>query len=76
MVNRIPDVFGHGSDASFPDDIRGTTILQIGTPVDGKLVEGGGPVIDYMPLGASEPRRLGGVLGAHIYSRTAAPPIK
>lgn len=44
----------HGSR---PDDLTGATIVRFGT-IPGDDVEGGGLVIDYMPIGSGEAKRI------------------
>ncbi len=56
-MNRIPAVLRPTSE-SFPRDILGATLVQIGTPEDANLLEGGGLVIDYRPNGSDSVRRL------------------
>jgi hypothetical protein len=59
----MPTAFGHDSHASFPDETRAATILQIRTPVDGELIEGSGLVVDCMPPGTSARACFYGTVG-------------
>jgi hypothetical protein len=50
--------FFEGQEEVFPPDLQGAVILQIGRPVPAQDLEGGGLIIDYLPTGATKPRRL------------------
>ena len=41
-----------------PSALVGATIVAIGMPDDERLVEGGGLVIDFIPLGSTKPDRI------------------
>lgn len=56
LIRKLPDIFGR--NASVPRELIGATIVQIGTPSDCRLVEGGGLVIDYRPRASDSVRRI------------------
>lgn len=61
VVNELPTAGRREGSDRFADDMVGATIVQIGTAEDPTLIEGGGLVIDYRPIGSKTVRRL--VLG-------------
>lgn len=56
VLPKFPHLFDRNE--SVPADLVGATIVQVGTYKDGSLVEGGGLVIDYIPVGESQTMRL------------------
>lgn len=54
VIQKLPDLFGR--NVSLPVGLPGATIIQIGTPSDASLVEGGGLVIDYQPITGAQRR--------------------
>ena len=56
VVNRLPDLGGHHE--AIPNDLKGATIIAIGTFEDQSLVETGGLAIDYLPEGGKVARRI------------------
>lgn len=56
LVRKLPDIYRRRD--GLPDGLRGARIVDIGTPRDPSLVEGGGLVIDYCPEGSKTTRRV------------------
>jgi hypothetical protein len=59
VIPRLPDCrdSARAGDA-FPPDIIGAKILRFGAAPPECELEGGGLIIDYIPLDESEPKRL------------------
>lgn len=56
VIRRLPDSRDPEDGDELPVDLLGARILDIGTGhID---AEGGGLIIDYAPIGCTEPRRL------------------
>lgn len=58
VLNRLPSRFPGYPIERLPKDLRGATVVSVGTLSDQKLVEGGGLVIDYSPAGTDQVYRL------------------
>jgi hypothetical protein len=56
IVKKLPDIFGRRDE--LPVGLEGAKIVQIGTFEDLSLAEGGGLVIDYLPIGSDIPNRV------------------
>jgi len=56
VLQHVPAWRSRGPE--MPAELVGATIVAIGTPDDDDLVEGGGLVIDYIPAGYLESRRI------------------
>jgi hypothetical protein len=58
VVPILPDPFGCERGDPLPPDIIGATIVNMGTPSDSQIFEGGGLVIDYLPRGSGAITRV------------------
>ena len=61
MLQNLPDCFRPDKGDELPVGIIGSTIRNMGTIPNKDLIEGGGLVIDYVPAGSSDSKRV--VLG-------------
>lgn len=58
ILARLPNYFDPSRGGEIPSDLIGATILCIGAPAEDLSLEGGGLVVDYLPAGSKDRRRI------------------